>query len=149
MKLGKKVYFRRVLGDVEVAGNKLALSFNLDGSFRKMRGRWTPIDYANSQLASPLSQDAFVRRAINTLLIRRVPTDSDLPIFLYTYFQPIAHASLAIEPRASTSPGARPPSPTDAEPCGRIRLDMRGLAMVEMRGPLPGSTRLVQYDFDI
>jgi len=147
--LGKKVFFRRVLGDVEVAGDKMAFSFNRDGAFRKMRGRWTPVDYANSQLASPLSLQAFVRRAITTLLRHRVPPNSDTPIFLYTYFQPIAHPPTSTDPGAPTAPGTRLPANSDSEPCGRVRLDMRGLAIVEMHGPLPDSARLVQFDFDI
>lgn len=147
--LGKKVYFRRVLGDVEVAGNKMAFSFNLDGTFRKMRGRWTPLDYDRSQLSSQLSREQFVDRALDTLLAARVRPDSDLPIFLFTYFRPIEipRAPAALRPAAegadSSAASGRPPAE-----CGMMAVDLRGLAIVEMQGPGDG-TRLAQFDFDV
>jgi hypothetical protein len=120
------VYFQRVLGDVEVAGQRLVASFKLDGTFRKLRGRVTPIDYERSQLRSTLTSDAFVERALDALIAARVPLDSTLPIHLYTYFRP------------------RPTAPA----CGPAPVDLRGLAIVELRGP-QGSNRMAQYDFDI
>jgi hypothetical protein len=130
-RLGKKVFLRRVLGGVEVAGQKAIASFQLDGELRKLRARWTPIDYRRSQLGSTLTTEAFVERALDVLLERGVPTDSGTPIYLSTYFR--------TEPL--TDAGGE-------QACGVSRVDLRGLVIVGLRGP-DDSERYAQFDFDV
>lgn len=124
--IGKKVFVRRTLGGIPVAGNGAVASFGLDGSFRKLRGRWTALDVAKSQLATTLDRDAFVARALDVIVERGVGLDSDLPIYLDTYFRP----------RAS-------------EACGTMTVDLRGMAYVQTHGPDGEPGRVVQLDFDV
>jgi len=124
--IGKKVFVRRTLGGIPVAGNGAVASFGLDGGFRKLRGRWTAVDARKSQLASDLDETAFVERALDVLLERGLAADSDLPIYLETYFRPRASAA-----------------------CGTMTVDLRGLAYVQTRGPDGEPGRVVQLDFDV
>jgi hypothetical protein len=124
--LGKKVFVRRTIGGIEVAGQSAVASFKLDGTFRKLRGRWSGVAYDESQLASSLDRKAFVERALDALLEAGVAADSTLPIQLLTYFRP---------------------SPTAM--CGTVRVDLRGMALVGTRGPDGAPGRIVQIDFDV
>lgn len=127
VQLGKKVFLDRAIGNVEVAGQRLVMTFNLDGRLRKVRGRWTPIDYARSRLRSQLTQAEFIERAVSALVNAKVPaSDKSLPILLFTYFKP----GLA------------------QVPCGPVPVELRGAALVEMAGP-EGSNPVVYYDFAI
>jgi len=124
--LGKKVFVRRTLGGIEVAGQSAVASFGLDGTFRKLRGRWSAIAYDQSQLGTSLDEKAFVERALDALVERGIATDTTLPIQLMTYFRPSAMAA-----------------------CGSVRVDLRGMALVQTRGPDGALGRLVQVDFDV
>lgn len=124
--VARKVFVRRTLGGIPVSGNGAVASFALDGTFRKLRGRWTALDVSKSQLATDLDRDAFVARALDVLLERGVAADSDLPIYLDTYFRPVESAA-----------------------CGTMAVDLRGMAYVQARGPDGEPGRVVQLDFDV
>jgi len=48
--LARKVFVDRTIGGVPVVGDRLVVSFGMDGSFRGLHGRWTPVDVAGSVL---------------------------------------------------------------------------------------------------
>jgi hypothetical protein len=48
--LARKVFVDRTIGGVPVLGDRLVVSFGMDGSFRGLHGRWTPVDVAGSVL---------------------------------------------------------------------------------------------------
>lgn len=124
--LAKKVFVRRSIGGVPVPSNGAVASFGLDGTLRKLRGRWTTLDASKSQLASDLDRDAFVERALDVMIERKVPLDSTLPIYLETYF------------------AARPGSA-----CGTMAVDLRGIVAYQTHGPDGAPGRVVQLDFDV
>jgi hypothetical protein len=53
----KKVYVSRGISGVPVAGDYLVVTFDLDGSFRKLVGTWRRVDGLQSQLSTSMSEN--------------------------------------------------------------------------------------------
>jgi hypothetical protein len=88
--LEKLVYVQRSIRGIPVVPSRLVFSFNLDGTLRKVAGRWPKIDYQRSQFVSELSSDAdAVQRAVQALVDRRVDPFSAGKIRLFTIYESI------------------------------------------------------------
>jgi hypothetical protein len=122
--LARKVFVYRKVGGISVKADRLVITFAVDGTFRKMLGRWHPVDYKASYLSSTLTPAQFVEAALDMLVAKNVSTQSDLPIRLFTDYVPL-----------EASPGV-------------FVLDLKGVAMVSLHGP-NGTQLWDRYDFDI
>ena len=67
-RLATKVFFFRRLGGVPVIGNKIAVSYALDGSLRKVLGRWHPLHLEKGSIRSDLSLPRFIEKAADEIL---------------------------------------------------------------------------------
>ncbi len=66
--IGRKAFVYRYIGGVEVAGNKLVLTFALDGRLQKVVGTWSRVRYSNSILKSRLTTHQVRNRAADYLV---------------------------------------------------------------------------------
>lgn len=86
------VRYDRTVGGIPVRGNRMTFGFHLDGSFEDMRGRWQPINFSKSDLATTLSEDDVKRQGIEALLneglLRKPGLDppEDPPIAIETFY---------------------------------------------------------------
>lgn len=65
--VASKVVIVRRLGGIPVAGDRIVLTYAIDGTLVKVIGRWEPIDYENSALSSSLDDAAIIERAAERL----------------------------------------------------------------------------------
>ena len=82
--IARKVFFQRSLGGIRVLGDNVVVSFALDGTFRALTGRWHAVDWSRSKVASSLSIDQFVERAIDAAIANGVDAGSKERIRLGT-----------------------------------------------------------------
>jgi len=122
--LEKKVFFWREIDGVRVSRNRMVFSYYPDGTFIRMTGIWHPIDYLESQISSDVSMDELIDLAINKLESIYYNNESELPIFLETYYLPIENAK------------------------GKYVLDLRGRVNVPYLGS-EGTIQRASHDFDI
>jgi len=85
----KGYHIDRFIGGIRVATNSIIISFRLDGSLLSITGRWTPVNYSNSQLSSEVTQSRMVELAVEKLESENVDLDSDHEITLGTFYQPV------------------------------------------------------------
>lgn len=81
------VFAWRTLGGIPIASEKFVFNFKLDGTLQYLSGRWTPINYQASRLATPLDETEFTDRAISTLMEAGIPSESGRPINLATHYR--------------------------------------------------------------
>lgn len=85
--VARKVFCRREIGGIRVLGDKIVASFTVDGQLRKVLGRWTPINYAESRLASTITEHDLVDRALNKIVDLGVTPTSTLWLKIGTGFR--------------------------------------------------------------
>jgi hypothetical protein len=66
--VGLKVFVSRTLGGIPVLGHRIVFSYDLDGSFRKVSGRWPTLAASGHRLASTLSQAQIADRVAGELI---------------------------------------------------------------------------------
>ena len=81
-----KVFVKRNIGGIPVLDDKVVVSFDLNGNFRKLIGKWTPVAYSRSILGSTLTHDQVMNRAVAELQERSIAYDSPFPIDIGTFF---------------------------------------------------------------
>jgi len=88
--LARTVFVDRTMGGVPVVGDRLVVDFGMDGSFRGLHGRWTPVDVVNSTFAVDLGADeieALVQGEVSA-------SDSPDPVLVRTVLVPDGIESL-------------------------------------------------------
>ena len=87
--IGTKVYFWRSISGVPVEGDFSVVSFNLDGTFRKLKHDWQPINYNSSTFKSEKTQTEVIELAAQNLLNQGVKTKSDKKIKVRTFLKKV------------------------------------------------------------
>jgi len=65
--VGKAAFTTRDLGGIPVYGNRFHVTVTPQGELHRVKGRWTPIDYAHSVLAVDLTEDDVISLAVSAL----------------------------------------------------------------------------------
>lgn len=122
-RLGQKAFFFRRIGGLKVAGHRMVVSYAVDGSVRAMRGQWPRIDIARSVLATALSEEEIINRAVDSLASAAIDASGKSPIRIETFF--------------------------DVDDSGTESvLKLRGAALYQADGP-DGPGRGVRHEFDM
>lgn len=87
--LEKVMYIHRQAGSITVVDDRLIFSYHLDGRIRKLSGKWSPIDYQNSQWVSTYgSVERVVNNAIREMIRNNVnPLHEEEKIILRTSYR--------------------------------------------------------------
>jgi len=67
MMVGKAAFATREIGGIPVVGNRFHVTVTPQGELDRVKGRWTPIDYAHSVLSAGISEEEVVARAVTAL----------------------------------------------------------------------------------
>lgn len=81
-----KSFAYREIGGIPVDGDKIVFTYSLDGTLRKIVGRWTPVNYERSSIASSATMEQFLERAAEALLAVGVAEQGAKDIRLGTHF---------------------------------------------------------------
>jgi len=65
--VSRKVFIDRTINEIPVLGNRLVLTFDLDGKFRKLAGRWTPINVKESTFTVSMNYDEIVSYVVGEI----------------------------------------------------------------------------------
>ncbi len=87
-RLAKKVFFWRTIGDVEVLGDDIVITYNLDGRLRRIRATWHSVDYNNIQYNSEETEERIIDLTVNKLISERFYNTARKPIVLKSFFIP-------------------------------------------------------------
>jgi hypothetical protein len=90
--LARKVFVDRTIGGVPVIGDRLVVSFGMDGSFRGLHGRWTPVDTEHSVLEVAMDEGEIVG-----LVADSMSYGPEVPVMVRTVLVPDGIESLVEE----------------------------------------------------
>lgn len=65
--VARKVFYHRGVGGVEIAGDRVVVSYAKDGSLRKILGMWRQIDWESSKLTSDKTEQDVVDMAMEEI----------------------------------------------------------------------------------
>lgn len=65
--VSRKVFIDRTINEIPVLGNRLVLTFDLDGKFRKLAGRWTPINVKESVFTVDMNKDEIQSHVVSEI----------------------------------------------------------------------------------
>jgi hypothetical protein len=87
MMVGKAAFVTRELGGIPVYGNRFHVTVTPQGELDRVKGRWTPIDYAHSVLTAGISEEEVVARAVSALAGAEIDVERSPEIAIRTAYR--------------------------------------------------------------
>lgn len=97
--VGKAAFVTREIGGIPVRGNRFHVTVTPQGELDRVKGRWTPIDYAHSVLTAGITEKEVVARAVTELAEVGVDVDRAPQITIGTAYRIVedpAHGEIVI-----------------------------------------------------
>lgn len=83
---GKFVLVQRTIGRIPVAGERISMLIDSDGLVRYMQGKWTPINFAESQLDANLTNEDVISKAVEELVVNGIRDVGDEKFTIRTHY---------------------------------------------------------------
>jgi len=85
--VGKAAFVSRQLGGIRVMGDRIHLTVTPQGELERVKGRWTPIDYAHSVLSAGITEEEVVDRAVSALAEAEIAADRAPEVVIRTAYR--------------------------------------------------------------